>query len=102
MPYFIFKRRQNASLAIPAGRKKVIIPLPSYHDGSQVKDLLQKYQDTHGTNFGQAEAEKQLEERRKGTYKDTPSVKNRVRTGFFTEGERRENERKTSPNTKQR
>ena len=103
MTYFIIKHSQRnipLRLHTQSGRT-VIIPSIGLMDGSELRDHMQKLHDTHGLTATPADIERQVEQRIKGVYDDTPSVNKKRVSGYFTEAERIAAESATQPNKRQ-
>ena len=88
-------------IEVKAGRTRVIVPGAGGMERGEIKDILDKVQEVHQVNFGESNLEQQVEERSTNLYRDYPSTKLKLKTGYFNESERREAERRTEPNKRQ-
>ena len=103
MPYFIVKHNNRLMpLRLEGKNKAVIIPGIGLMDKQELKDVAQKAAETQGVDISEASIDKQIEQRTKGTYKDTPSLKRKVAgDGFFTNQEKLDWQGKNEPSIRQ-
>ena len=70
------------------GGRTLLVPGLGMSEKSQIRDVLDKFNETNGEHFDQADVERQVEDAVRGDR--TPSMRRRVKTGYWSERDQRE------------